>query len=190
MRTSAKWLLVATALVGSTSAMAGDYRDRGYDYRPYRDSYGPYVGLSFGTLQYSEEGLDSISPGLGVLRLGVPLAPNLAIEGRAGGGFGRSSERGYGVQVDSLYAGYLKGSLPLGPMFSFYAVGGVAGVNLKRDFGYVDARDSGLSFGFGADINLGRGAGLNLEWTRLPSGNNAGYDYDTSMATLGVTWHF
>lgn len=192
MKTHAKVLLLATTLAASTTAMAGDFRRRGYDYddAPYRERPGPYVGLSFGTLQYREEQLDTISPALGILRLGVPLAPTLAIEGRVGGGFGKASERGYGVELDSLYAGYLKGAVPIGRAFSLYAVGGVASVNLKRDFGYLESRDSGFSFGFGADINLGFGAGLNLEWTRLPSGNNASYDYDNAMATLGMTWRF
>jgi len=191
MRTSARFLLVTTTLVVSAAASAGDYRRGGYDdYVPYRESSGPYVGVNLGTLRYSEEGLDSLAPGVGMLRLGVPLAPNLAIEGRIGGGLGRASEHGYGIELNSIYAGYLKGSVPLGSLFSLYAVGGVAGVDLRRDFGNGQTRDSGLSFGFGADVNLGRGAGLNFEWTRLPSGNNAGYDYDDSMATVGMTWRF
>jgi hypothetical protein len=189
-----KLLFLAATLATSATATAGDYYDRGYgrdrDRGRYGEASGPYVGLSFGTLRYAEEGLDSFSPGVGLLRLGVPLAPNLAIEGRAGGGLGSTSQRGYAMEVDSLYAAYLKGSVPLGPAFSVYGVGGVAGVNLQRNFGDGESRDSGLSFGFGADFNLGRGAGINVEWTRLPTGNNAGYDYANSMATIGMTWRF
>jgi hypothetical protein len=97
---------------------------------------------------------------------------------------------GYTVALDSLYGVYVKGSLPLAPMLSLYAVGGVVDVSMRRDYGFGTTRDSGLSFGVGADINWGNGAGINLEWTRLPSGNNAGYDYTNSMASLGLTRHF
>jgi hypothetical protein len=84
----------------------------------------------------------------------------------------------------------VKGSIPLAPGFSLYGVGGVAGVSLQRDFGIGRTRDSGLSFGVGADLYLGSGAGINVEWTRLPSGNNAGFEYTESMATIGMTWRF
>ena len=188
MKTVSRFLIVTAGLFGATAAMAGGYY--GYGPRGGDEGFSPYVGLNIGSVQYREDGLDTITPTAALFRFGVPINRNLALEGRAGGGLGDSSSSGYTVSLDSLYGVYVKGSLPLAPLFSLYAVGGVVDVNMRRDYGFGTTRDSGLSFGVGADINLGNGAGINLEWTRLPSGNNAGYDYTNSMASLGLTWHF
>lgn len=171
--------------------MAAGHYDRGYG--PRRGDYddtGPYVGMSLGMLHYNEDGIDTLTPALGTLRIGAPLAPNLSIEGRAGTGFGGYSDNGYRAEVSSYYGAYLKGSLPLSRQFSLYAVGGIAGVDLKRNFGDGQTRDSGLSLGIGGDLDIGRGAGLNFEWTRLPYGSNDGYDFTNSMVSVGLTWRF
>ncbi len=188
---------MASSVLGATAALAGNH-DGSYDGGGYRDhrrvaremDYSSYVGLSIGQLRYHEDGLDSITPAAALLRVGAPLGSNLAIEARAGAGFGDASTDGYRMRVQSLYGGYLKGSLPLAPGFSFYALGGVAAVNLQRDFGLEDAHDTGLSFGLGADFDLSGGATLNIEWTRLPGGDNLGYDYSNDLASIGVAWHF
>lgn len=62
--------------------------------------------------------------------------------------------------------------------------------NLKRDFGWVDARDTGFSYGVGMDFNLYGSARLSVEYTRLVTGNNDGYDYNVNMASVGVAWRF
>lgn len=185
------WMLalVATGAVGAAGGAAaydgGQHGGYGRDY-----GAGAYVGLSLGQLRYSEEGLDTITPATGVLTIGAPLSPNLAIEGRIGGGFSRADTNGYGVELKSLYAGYLKGSLPLSPGFSLYGLGGVAGVDLRRDFGLGDTRDTGLSYGLGFDFDLYGGTRLNFEWTRLASGNDLGFDYHVDQASMGVAWRF
>ena len=186
-----KWILalVATGALGAAGATAaydggqrGDY-GRGY-------GSGAFVGLSVGELRYSEEGLDAITPATAMLTIGAPLSPNLSLEGRIGGGFARADTNGYGVEVRSLYAGYLKGSLPLSPGFSLYGLGGVAGVDLNRDFGLGETHDTGLSYGLGFDFDLYGGTRMNLEWTRLASGNDLGFDYDVDLASIGVAWRF
>ena len=181
-------LTLSVGLLAGGTALAGNRYDDGYPRQGYDYVPAPYVGLSFGALRYDEDGLDTITPSTALLRFGAPLNRNLAIEGRAGGGLDGASSGGYRVSVDSIYAAYLKGSVPLAHGFSLYGVGGVAGVSLRRNFGQGPTRDSGFSYGVGADIYLGNGAGLNIEWTRLPSGNNAGYDYTNAMATVGLTW--
>ncbi len=196
----ARLLFIAGSALGVTAALAGGYEQDGHyhegsdsreqERHAYESSYSAYVGMSFGELRYREDGLYSITPAAALLRIGAPLGRNLAIEGRAGAGFGSSSTDGYGLTLQSLYGGYLKGSLPLAPGFSFYALGGIATVNLQRDFGLQSAHDTGMSFGLGADFNLSGGATLNVEWTLLPGGNNLGYDYGTDMASVGVAWHF
>jgi len=196
----ARVLIVAGSALGATAAVAGGYDQDGHyhesgnyhDHQPrgQQSNYGAYVGVNFGELRYREDGLYSITPAAALLRIGAPLGSNLALEARAGAGFGSASTDGFGLRLESLYGGYLKGSLPLAPGFSFYALGGVAAVNLQRDFGLESAHDTGMSFGLGADFNLSGGATLNIEWTVLPGGNNLGYDYGNDMASIGLAWHF
>jgi len=171
---------------GGAAAYNGSQRDdygRGF-------SSGAYVGLSLGQLRYDEAGLDTITPTMGMLTIGAPLSPNLALEGRIGGGLGRGDTNGFGVDLDYLVAGYLKGSLPLSPGMSLYGLGGVAGVDLKRDFGVGETHDSGFSYGLGMDFDLYGGTRLNLEWTRLASGNDLGFEYHVDAASIGVAWRF
>ena len=190
VKKTGRFLLLAAGTLGATAAMARGYYDAGYGGDRMYGVPDAYVGLNVGALQYQEDGLDTFTPAAALLRLGVPLSRNLAFEARAGAGLGSTSNGGYDVSMRSFYAGYVKGSVPLAPTFALYAVGGVAGVNMKRNFGVGSTTDTGLSFGVGADFNLGGGAGLNVEWTRLPDGNNGGYDYSNSMATIGMTWRF
>lgn len=185
---------VLVCALGVGAASAQDYgRSNGYGQR---DAYGrnfesgPFVGLSIGALRYNEDGLNTITPITAMLTIGAPISPYLAVEGRVGGGLGSASTDGYGLEVRSLFAGYLKGSLPLAPGFSVYGLGGVAGVDLKRDFGIGDTHDTSFSFGLGADFAIYGGTTLNIEWTRLATGNNLGYDYSVDMASIGATWHF
>ncbi len=207
MNKIAKLSIVVCGALAATTALAGGHdqdgqgggrsNDRG-DYRgyhergrrPYEDNYSAYVGVNFGELRYNEAGLNTIKPTVAMLRVGAPLGSNLGIEARAGGSFGNASTNGYGLTMQSMYAGYLKGSLPLSSGFSLYALGGLGAVNLQRDFGLGDSHDTGLSFGLGADFNLSGGAMLNVEWVRLPGGNNLGYDYTNDMASVGVAWRF
>jgi opacity protein-like surface antigen len=162
-----------------------------YGYAPrYDDGGETYVGLNVGQIRYHEAGLDTITPSGGYFRVGKAFSPFLAIEGRIGGGFAEDSTNGYAVKVDALYAGYIKGSLPLGQGFSLYALGGLGGVHLRRNFGDGNSTESGFSYGLGGDFDLGNGATINLEWSRLASGTNFGYGFDTDIAAIGVSFRF
>jgi len=179
-------MLTGAVLVATTASAQGRY----YDERRNADYGGPYVGLNIGQINYQEDGLHAITPLGGYFRIGQQFSPNLAIEGRIGGGFSEDSSDGYVVKVDSLYAGYIKGSLPLGQGFSVYGLGGLAGMHLRRNFGDGDVTESGFSYGLGADFALGNGTALNVEWSRLLSGTNFGYDFKTDIASIGVTFRF
>jgi len=197
MNSTAKFILpvVACALgIGAASAQTYDAnygRGNGYGWGYGRDAgTGPYVGLNLGALRYNEDGLNTITPVTALVSVGLPLSPYLAIEGRAGGGLGSASSDGYGLDVRSVFAGYVRGMLPLAPGFSLYGLGGVAAVDLRRDFGIGDTHDTGFSFGVGADFAVYGGTHINIEWTRLATGNNLGYDYSVDMASIGAAWHF
>jgi len=174
---------------------AGVASAQGYGYGPSAGygrgpNSGPFVGLSIGGLMYSEDGLNTITPAAAMLTLGAPIAPYLAVEGRAGAGLGSASSDGYHLDVNSVFAGYLKGSLPLAPGISLYGLGGIANVDLSRDFGAGDTHDTSFSFGVGADFTIYGGTTLNIEWTRLGTGDDFGYHYNIDMASVGATWHF
>ncbi len=184
--------------LGLLCVLAGSWASAQENYRPY-GSGGPYerpfysrayAGLSFGQLRYKEEGLDTITPATAMVFVGAPLTPNLAIEGRIGGGLGSAQTNSYGIDVRSLFAGYLKGSVALASGFSLYGLTGVANVDLRRDFGLVYATDTGFSYGLGMDFDLASNARLGLEWTHLATGDNLGYRYDVNQASISMAWRF
>jgi hypothetical protein len=167
----------------STAAMAADY---GYGSEP--DYGGLYLGASAGEVFYNEEGLGTMSPTIVLFRVGEQFSPYLAIEGRIGTNVRGDWSRGFHVDTQALYAGYAKGILPFSPWLSGYAIAGIAGVQFHRNYPDFNSNDTGLSFGVGTEFYLGGGASLNLEWARLTSGTNAGYDYTADQLTFGVNW--
>jgi len=189
LKASAITLAVLPLLVLAAPAQAagGRYGDRSYD----DAETGAYIGFSFGQFNYKEEGLGNITPNVGLFRFGADLNRNLAIEGRVGGGLFTADNNGYGLRVPSLYAGYLKGIVPVNPAFSLYGLAGFASAQLERDYGPVyTVRDSSVSYGVGAEFNLRRGTVLNAEYVRLLTGNNGPYDYTVDLGTIGFAWHF
>lgn len=148
----------------------------------------PYVGANVGLLRYDESSLNTLTPSVIFARVGVPLSPYFAIEGRLGTGL--SSDQSHGASVsDSVFGGgYVKGSIALAPTVSVYAVAGVAAVSLHRNFGAGDTTDTGFSAGLGGDIRLAPNIWLNLEWTHLPGGTNAGASYASNLFSAGVTF--
>lgn len=149
-----------------------------------------YVGASVGLLRYDESGLDTITPSVIFARLGIPLDSYFAVEGRLGTGLSGDRANGASVSASVFGGGYLKGSIALAPTVSVYAVAGLAAVSLHRDFGDGNTTDTGFSAGLGGDILLTRNVWLNLEWTHLPGGTDAGYSYGENLFSAGVTIPF
>ena len=150
----------------------------------------PYVGANAGLLRYDESGLNTISPSVIFARLGLPLSPYFALEGRLGTGLTSDESRGFSVSSGLYAAGYLKGSVAIAPTVSVYAVAGIASLSLHRNFGDGDTTDTGFSAGLGGDVRLASNLWLNLEWTHLPGGTDAGYSYGSNLFTAGVTIPF
>lgn len=176
------------ALTAPATASAGSR----YDNRSYESAEpSAYIGFSFGQFNYKESGLGNITPNVGLFRFGATFNENIAIEGRVGGGLFTADNNGYGLRVPNMYAGYLKGSVPVNPVFSLYGLAGFASAQLERDYGPVyTTRDSSASFGVGAEFNLRHGTVLNAEWVRLLNGNNGQYGYTADLGTIGFAWHF
>jgi opacity protein-like surface antigen len=186
------WVGLLGVLAASGASAQQGYGAYGWGRGPYDGPFysNAYAGFSLGQLRYSEEGLDSITPATAMVIVGAPLTRNLAIEARLGGGLASAQTNTYGLEVRSMFAGYLKGSIPLAPGFSLYGLGGVANVDLQRDFGLGYANDTGFSYGLGMDFNLAGNARLSLEWTHLATGDNLGYAYDVNQAAIAMAWRF
>jgi len=171
--------------LASSAAMAAGYN---YGYGP---SYqGFYFGASAGDVFYNEDGIPQLTPTVAVFRVGQQFSPYLAIEGRVGTTISTGRSDGFRASLDALYGGYLKGMLPVSPWFSPYAIAGVGGAAIHRNYNDFHSNDAGLSFGGGLEFNLGGGASLNVEWVRLiNNGDNVGYDFTADQLTFGVNWH-
>jgi hypothetical protein len=182
-----KIVLIGTAIgaLASTAALAAPYRgsSAGYD-------SGTYLGASAGQLQYNEEGLGQMTPTILMLRIGQQFSPYLAIEGRIGTNVSGGSAYGYHVNAQAIYAGYVKGMLPLSPWVSGYALAGLGGAAWHRNYTDYNSNDIALSFGVGAEFYLGGNASVNVEWARLTSGSNdhGQYGYSANELTFGVNW--
>jgi hypothetical protein len=179
------WIGIGLSTLVSTSVMAA-----GYDYGPGPSYGGFYFGASAGQVFYNEEGIPQLTPTVAIFRVGQQFNPYLAIEGRVGTTVSGGWSNGFHADLDALYGGYVKGILPVSPWFSGYAIGGVAGAQIHRNYPDFNTNDAGLSFGVGTEFTLGGGASLNVEWARLiNNGNNAGFNYTADQLTFGVNWH-
>jgi hypothetical protein len=176
-----------TALLSTTAMAAYGY---GYDGAGYADDSGFYIGASAGELFYKEQGLDTIAPGVAYLNIGEQFNSYLALEARLGAGFTGDQFRFYHVDVPLVYGGYLKGMLPVSPWLSVYALAGVGGAQLHRNYPDFNSNDVAFSYGLGSEFALYGGARIHAEWVRLDNGTNDGFDYTLDQLSVGVSWRF
>jgi hypothetical protein len=167
----------------TTAAMAADPYGYGSGYS------GLYLGASAGEVLYNERGLPQMAPTIVLFRIGQQFSPYVAIEGRIGTSVNGGYAYGYHIDAQALYAGYVKGMLPVSPWFSGYAIAGLDGAEWHRNYSDFNSSDTGVSYGVGGEFYLGGGAALNLEWAHLTNGNNTGYDFTADQLTFGVNWH-
>lgn len=181
-----RWAWIGAGVSGliSSAAMAA-----GSDY--YGPNYGGfYFGASAGDVFYNEDGIPQLNPTVAIFRVGQQFNPYLAIEGRIGTTISTGRSDGFHASLDALYAGYLKGMLPVTAWFAPYAIAGVGGADIHRNYADFHSNDAGLSYGAGLEFNLGGGASVNVEWARLiNNGDNVGYDFTADQLTFGVNWH-
>jgi len=178
------------AVFTCTAALADERDDSRYYGEP---AYlrGLYFGVSGGELVYREDGIDTLRPGIVEFRVGQEFSPYLAVEGRLGAGISSDESNGYRTRVESVYAGYVKGILPMTPWLSGYGLAGLAGVQLHRNYPDFNTTDGGFSFGVGAELKVRGGTSVTLEWVRLMTGtNDRVYDYTTDRIALGVNWRW
>lgn len=185
-----KILSMTLALLGVTAASSA-LAQPGYGYRyggAAGSDFGPYFGLAAGELLYNEEGLPEMSPTILQLHVGQQFNPWLGIEGRIGTNVSGGRADGYHVDSQAIYAGYIRGTWPINPLFSAYGLLGLGGAKWHRNYPADSSNDIAVSYGVGAQFNVGGNAALTLEWARLTNGNNVGFDYTADELTFGVTW--
>lgn len=181
MQKKLAFFATAVCALGSTAALAAT---PGYGY----NSYGLYMGASAGGLYYNEEGLAQMIPTIAEFHVGQQFNPYLGIEGRVGTNVSGASAYGYHINSNVIYGGYIKGIYPLNPWFSVYGIAGLGGADWHRNYPHYNSNDIGLSFGVGAEFNVGGNASLNVEWARLTNGDNAGFGYTADTLMFGVNW--
>ncbi len=173
---------LAVFSLGSTAAMAAQ---PGY---PASGGYGLYFGASAGELYYDEQGLAQMNPTVAEFRVGQQFNPYLAIEGRIGTNVSGGGAYGYHINSNAIYGAYIKGIYPFSPWVSAYGIAGLGGADWHRNYYQYNSNDIAISFGIGAEFNLGGNASLDLEYARLTSGDNAGYGYTADTLMFGVNW--
>ena len=183
--------LIGAVVLSAVSMAAAQVAAAQGAYPYYGPSYnGFYFGASAGEAFYNEDGIPQLTPPIALFRVGQQFSPYVAIEGRVGTGLTGSSSYGDHINLDAIYAGYVKGILPVTPWFSPYAIAGVGGAVTHRNYPDFRSNDAGLSYGGGLEFNLGGGASIDVEWARLiNNGDNVGYNFTTDQLTFGVNWH-
>jgi opacity protein-like surface antigen len=171
----------------SSPAMAANGYGYGYDNGAI-DSNGFYIGANAGEIFYKEQGIPALAPGVAFLNVGEQFNPYVALEGRVGGGFVGDNFRYFHVDIPLVYGGYVKGMLPVSPWFSAYAIAGVGGVQVHRNYPDFNSNNVGFSAGAGAEFTLYGGARVHAEWARLDSGTNDGYNYTVDQLSVGISW--
>jgi hypothetical protein len=186
-RTTAALALGLSAALSTTAIAANGY-GYGYDSSAYDYDSGFYIGANAGEIFYKERGLDTMVPGVAFMNIGEQFNSYVAIEGRLGAGIVGDQFRFYHVDVPLVYGGYVKGMLPLTPWFSGYAIAGVGGVQLHRNYPDFNSNDAGFSVGLGGEFRLYGGAKVHAEWARLDSGSNDGFGYTVDQLSVGLSW--
>lgn len=155
-----------------------------------------YFGAQFSMLNYDEVGISEISPTALILRGGVFLADNLALETRFGIGLGDDSTTYQGIDVavelDTLFGAYMVGYLPVSDAGSLYGVLGFTSAKVTATASYMGSSasesgsDSGLSFGVGGQYSITPQVSLTGEYMRYLDGDG----YDLTGLNLGINYRF
>lgn len=150
---------------------------------------GPYVGLNYSQYELTNNATTStLNPTGATVRAGIDFTSFLAVEARAGVGV-NSDQRGPAeFDLDRLYGGYLKLSVPIAGMLKPYAIAGYSEMRGKASVLGVSTTDtySDESYGVGADASIAGVIGLNVEYMRYLDENNT----ELNAVSVGVRSSF
>lgn len=169
-----KTLLAVTAatglMVGAQAAMAED---------------GLYIGAQYNLYTFSTSGLDDLEPDGLALVLGGDLNENFQIEGRFGRSLSDDNVTGAALKVDEHIGFYVKGGMKFADLVFPYVILGYTKVDYEFWGASIDQTESDLSYGLGADVELGQFK-VGLEWMMLQDKS----DYELEGLSLSGAWRF
>ena len=160
-----------------------------------------YFGIQYGIAQYNEDGISQeFNPTMLIGRFGHYFHPNFSLEGRLGLGLQDDTQRlpEFGVsgldatlELDYILGVYGKGHLNLTDSFSIYGVLGaseVKGTASLPSFPELNGNEtnSGVSYGVGADLGIGKNMALNLEYMMYLDKS----EFDIGVIGLGMVFSF
>lgn len=133
----------------------------------------PYVGLNYTQYELKSNATSkTLNPTGATVRLGVDFTDFFAIEGRAGTGIEADKSTAADFELDRMYGGYLKLSVPIAAIRP-YAIAGYTEVRGKATLGPLTGTSTteDESYGVGVDLSLGV-IGLNAEYMRYLDKDN------------------
>lgn len=170
---SLKVLVAAVALGGSSAAFAA----------------GPYIGLNYTQFQLESDDTDNkLKPEGITLRGGIEFNEFIGLEARGAMGVRSDERNSIKYDLDHLYGGYLKVSLPLAEHVRPYIIGGYTEargkVTLDTSIGSASRETdtvSDESYGAGIDFQLTDTFGMNVEYMRYLDKS----DYELNGISVG-----
>ena len=163
---------------------------------------GVYAGIQYASFDATVEDLPmDLSPTGLIGRLGSNVDENFSVEGRLGLGLSDDTitatdginTASLSLELDTLIGVYGLGHVMLNESSSIYALIGFTKVDgtLSASLtgfgsGSVSEDESGLSYGIGADIDVGNNVSLNIEYVQYLNKS----DFEMSALSAGVKFGF
>jgi opacity protein-like surface antigen len=177
-----KKLVIITGILFSSSTMV------------FADDNSGYFGSGYHLGKYEESGVPDAEPSALKIEVGKYLTPNIAIEGQFLFGMGDDTVQIEGVDVDlelkNAISIFVKGDIDLGEKANLYGLIGFTKGKLEATIDEnnvsVSEDDSGLSYGFGIEGEVGSGISLSSEYIVYLSED----DYDYSGFNFGISKMF
>ncbi len=148
-----------------------------------------YITLEGTSIAFNENSDNQHNPWGMRVRLGVPMAPLMDLEGHLGFSTDGSEQSEDGIST-SFGGIYLKGYLPLGFHSALYALGGFGSHSITQTIDGKDFSDRrvGVSYGVGLETRLSERADLTADYVRYVR-NEGAFD-DVSAFSFGVKFYF
>lgn len=152
-----------------------------------------YFGGNLVWADYKENGFPTATPTVLSGRFGREFSRHFAVEGRLGLGIADDTITAMGtsvtVDVDHAFGVYARGILPLADIFSIYGLIGFTAGKISASapgVGSFSQSDNDVSFGFGADLAIGRNLSINFEWAQLFEGTG----YEVEGTSIGLVYRY
>jgi len=115
---------------------------------------------------------------------GKKLNQNISVEGRIGLGLTDDTISNVDVEITDYFGAYVKAGLPSGNFYP-YAILGLT--NIKVEAGSTDDTGRDLSYGIGAEFNIGNNNSLTAEYMYVYSDDP---DFASKMDITGLSFGF